>query len=224
MATPEEKGADIGCKRCDGAICTPTGEQVLEGSHYRRRLPEGLIELASQEGKRRFAESLAAGTAEAFFPLVSQYQTQSHPAFCGLTTLTIILNALAIDPARVWMHPWRWFTESLLECCVELDDAKARGVTLDKLAQIGRCNGADVRVFRGLPETAARALVIDAVQQNQCFIAVGYNRATLRQTGSGHYSPIAAYDEVSDSVLILDTARFKVSFCCCCFMIFYVVY
>jgi hypothetical protein len=31
----------------------------------------------------------------------------------------------------------------------------------------------------------------------------------LRQTGTGHFSPIGAYDEASDSVLLLDTARFK---------------
>jgi hypothetical protein len=31
----------------------------------------------------------------------------------------------------------------------------------------------------------------------------------LNQTGSGHFSPIAAYDSESDQVLILDTARFK---------------
>jgi hypothetical protein len=31
----------------------------------------------------------------------------------------------------------------------------------------------------------------------------------MGQTGSGHFAPIAAYDVISDSVLILDTARFK---------------
>lgn len=40
-------------------------------------------------------------------------------------------------------------------------------------------------------------------------LAVSYDRKVLGQTGSGHFSPIAAYDPVADSVLILDTARFK---------------
>lgn len=31
----------------------------------------------------------------------------------------------------------------------------------------------------------------------------------LKQTGQGHFSPVAAHDPISDSVLILDTARFK---------------
>ena len=40
-------------------------------------------------------------------------------------------------------------------------------------------------------------------------LVVSYDRRTLGQTGSGHFSPLAAYDTESDSVLILDTARFK---------------
>jgi glutathione gamma-glutamylcysteinyltransferase len=40
-------------------------------------------------------------------------------------------------------------------------------------------------------------------------LVVSYSRQVLGQTGSGHFSPIAAYDAVTDSVLILDTARFK---------------
>ena len=36
-------------------------------------------------------------------------------------------------------------------------------------------------------------------------LIVSYTRKTLKQTGSGHFSPIAAYDQESDSVLIMDT-------------------
>jgi Phytochelatin synthase len=43
----------------------------------------------------------------------------------------------------------------------------------------------------------------------QNVLVVSYTRKTLGQTGTGHFSPIAAYDTVSDSLLILDTARFK---------------
>ena len=41
------------------------------------------------------------------------------------------------------------------------------------------------------------------------FLVVSYNRKVLQQTGSGHFSPVAAYDEASDHILVLDTARFK---------------
>lgn len=41
------------------------------------------------------------------------------------------------------------------------------------------------------------------------FLIVSYARSTFQQTGSGHFSPIGAYLENRDLVLILDTARFK---------------
>jgi hypothetical protein len=31
----------------------------------------------------------------------------NEPAFCGLGTLTTVLNALAIDPQRAWKGVWR---------------------------------------------------------------------------------------------------------------------
>jgi len=49
-----------------------------------------------------FAEALANGNMEGFFKLISYYQTQSEPAFCGLATLAMVLNALGIDPGRKW--------------------------------------------------------------------------------------------------------------------------
>ena len=38
-------------------------------------------------------------------------------------------------------------------------------------------------------------------------LIASYTRRVLNQTGSGHFSPIAAYDQESDSVLIMDTVR-----------------
>lgn len=210
----------IECVQCGGVKCSatsslpPVPSQPTQDSFYRRTLPVGLVDFSSPKGKKYFADAFTAGTAESFFPLVSQYQTQSHPALCGLTTLTIMLNALKIDPARVWMHPWRWFAESLLDCCLDLDSAKTAGVTMDQLAQTGRCNRADIRVIRNITEEEARTLILSGVQQqtpgSDMFVAVSYSRQALNQTGDGHYSPVAAFDEKSDSVLILDTARFKV--------------
>ena len=45
--------------------------------------------------------------------------------------------------------------------------------------------------------------------QTTSFLIVSYTRQVIGQTGTGHFSPIGAYDEASDHVLVLDTARFK---------------
>jgi len=41
------------------------------------------------------------------------------------------------------------------------------------------------------------------------FVLANYFRATLGQVGGGHWSALAAYDAQSDSVLILDVAKYK---------------
>ena len=46
----------------------------------------------------------------------------------------------------------------------------------------------------------------DEMSVDRVLIA-SYTRRVLNQTGSGHFSPIAAYDQESDSVLIMDTVR-----------------
>ncbi|PIN12539.1 Glutathione gamma-glutamylcysteinyltransferase [Handroanthus impetiginosus] len=74
---------------------------------YRRALPSPpAIDFSSPEGKKLFTEALHNGTMEGFFKLISYFQTQSEPAFCGLATLAMVLNALAIDPCRKWKGNW----------------------------------------------------------------------------------------------------------------------
>ncbi|KAF0924199.1 hypothetical protein E2562_008496 [Oryza meyeriana var. granulata] len=95
------------------------------------------VEFALEEGKRLFTEALQCGTLQGFFYLISCFQTQFEPAFCGLASLSIILNVLAIDPCQQWKGPWRWFDESMLDCCEPLDKVKVEGITFGKLACLG---------------------------------------------------------------------------------------
>jgi hypothetical protein len=69
---------------------------------YRRVLPQSCISFYSKEGKKIFHEALESGHMECYFKLAAQFRTQDEPAFCGLTTLVIALNALEVDPGEVW--------------------------------------------------------------------------------------------------------------------------
>ncbi|XVF72042.1 hypothetical protein PTKIN_Ptkin12aG0089600 [Pterospermum kingtungense] len=179
---------------------------------YRRTLPSPpATEFASPQGKKLFREALAGGTAEGFFKLISYYQTQSEPAYCGLATLSMVLNALAIDPGRTWKGPWRWFDDSMLDCCEPLEKIKTHGITFGKVACLAVCNGAHVEPFRtdqsSLDDFQKR--VVLCTSSEDCHLIVSYNRAIFKQTGTGHFSPIGAYHAGKDMVLILDVARFK---------------
>ncbi|NRD73055.1 phytochelatin synthase [Shewanella sp. VB17] len=46
-----------------------------------------------------------------------------------------------------------------------------------------------------------------ALEQPDSYVIANYSRKTLNQQGSGHFSPLAAYDETSDSFLIMDVSN-----------------
>ncbi|CAL4978497.1 unnamed protein product [Urochloa decumbens] len=181
-------------------------------SLYRRVLPSPpAVDFTSPDGKRLFSEALEGGTMEGFFSLASCFQTQSEPAFCGLASLAVVLNALAIDPGRRWKGPWRWFDESMLDCCEPLDKIKAHGITFGKVACLAHCSGADVRPFRANQVTVddLRRHLIHCTSSRDCHLIASYHRRHLKQTGTGHFSPIGGYHAGQDMALILDVACFK---------------
>ena len=63
---------------------------------------------------------VSAGYMDCYFGLAAQFRTQDEPAFCGLSTLVMVLNTLQVDPKKVWKGVWRWYHENMLDCCVPL--------------------------------------------------------------------------------------------------------
>jgi len=179
---------------------------------YRRPLPDGLIPFASPEGRQLFQEALTEGGMQGWFALAEQFHTQSDPAFCGLGSLVVALNALEIDPGRIWKGAWRWYSEELLDCCLPLEEVASKGVTLEELACLARCNGAQARPQHA--DTAEVGRLRDAIEQATAsprgpIMIAAYTRRVLGQTGEGHFSPVAGYHRGRDLVLVLDVARFK---------------
>nr|QVN25325.1 phytochelatin synthase 2 [Brassica rapa] len=181
-------------------------------SLYRRFLPSPpAIDFASVEGKRIFNEALQKGTMEGFFRLISYFQTQSEPAYCGLASLSMVLNSLSIDPGRKWKGPWRWFDESMLECCEPLEIVKDKGITFGKVVCLAHSSGAKVQAFRTTQSTIHdfRKYVFKCSTSDNCHMISTYHRGVFKQTGTGHFSPIGGYNAERDMALILDVARFK---------------
>lgn len=67
-------------------------------SFLRRVLPQSLVPLDSKEGRRKLLQSLSEQTAAPYIALTEQFANQSDPAFCGITTLLMVLNSFAMDP------------------------------------------------------------------------------------------------------------------------------
>ncbi|KAJ6874260.1 hypothetical protein NC651_032929 [Populus alba x Populus x berolinensis] len=179
---------------------------------YRRILPSPpAIDFASAEGKQLFMEAIQNGTMEGFYRLISYFQTQSEPAYCGLASLSMVLNALAIDPGRKWKGPWRWFDESMLDCCEPLEQVKAKGISFGKLVCLAHCAGVKVEAYRTNQSTIEdfRVHIMRCSTSDDCHLISSYHRGTFKQTGTGHFSPIGGYHAGRDMALILDVARFK---------------
>uniref|UniRef100_A0A914W261 glutathione gamma-glutamylcysteinyltransferase n=1 Tax=Plectus sambesii TaxID=2011161 RepID=A0A914W261_9BILA len=183
---------------------------------YRQPLPSTCVDFSSELGKKLFSSSLLKGHANIYFKLAAQFRTQDEPAFCGLSTLVMVLNALEVDPGRVWKGPWRWYHESMLDCCAPLEKVMKTGINLRQFACLAVCNRLTVRTEQIYPENSTKGtmekfrqdLIASATSEDTVLVA-SYDRGVLGQTGVGHFSPIAAYDEGSDRALIMDVARFK---------------
>ncbi|XP_057433896.1 glutathione gamma-glutamylcysteinyltransferase 1-like [Lotus japonicus] len=187
-------------------------EKVAMAGFYRRLLPSPpAIDFGSFQGKQLFREAILNGNMEGFPRLVSCFQTQSELAFCGLASLSMVLNALGIDPGRKWKGPWRWFDGYMLDYCGPLDKIKTGGISFENLVSLAHCTGAKVEAFHASHSSIAdfRKCVMKCSTSDDCHVISSYHRKALKQTGAGHYSPIGGYHAGKDMVLVLDVARFK---------------
>eukprot|EP00775_Hariotina_reticulata_P014329 gene14329-55_t len=184
----------------------------VKKTFYKRKLPcPPATEFSSVQGRLLFSEALQQGTMTGFFKLIEQYSTQDEPAFCGLASIAMVLNALSIDPKRPWKGSWRWFHEQLLDCCLPLNTVAKEGVVLTQAACLAKCNGANVKLYRSgsFSLEEFRAAVQEVCSSGEEHLVVSYTRKAFSQTGDGHFSPVGGYHAARDLVLILDTARFK---------------
>lgn len=190
-------------------------------TYHRRVLPDCLTALSSSKGRQMFKESLDNGTMECYFPLSEQFITQSEPSYCSLSSLAMVLNALNHDPKKTWKGVWRWVSEENLLCNTKhlcrhsSDQIHQNGMNFEDFVALQHCQpGIGIQSFRVTvddDQTLFRSLILKSCQaiKHDSFIICNYSRTVLQQTGDGHYSPIGGYHQGSDSVLILDVARFK---------------
>jgi glutathione gamma-glutamylcysteinyltransferase len=211
-------------------------------SVHKRVLPAELTAFSSQQGKRYLMEAFAGGTAESYWKLTEHFVNQSDPAFCGVTTLLMCLNAMCIDPNIRWRGGWRFYgSEDVLlnRCCFSAERIRRKGIILEDFARLGRCHGLKIDMKRPLLEgkqdpkhddtnnngsngkegdssfslddfrNDIRWILSGIEAKHQPLLVTSFSRSALGQTGEGHFSPIAAYHEETDQVLVLDVARFK---------------
>lgn len=191
-------------------------------SVHKRVLPSHLIGLSSPKGRQMLLEALSASQDydSPYWSLSEHFQNQSDPAFCGITTLVMVLNSMSVDPQIRWRGGWRYFgSEDVLlsKCCISAERIRRAGITMEEFNQLAKCQGVRVIMKRpNGPNTINEfrhdlRIACAAGQGNSSAtkLVCSFSRAALGQTGDGHFSPIGAYHAESDSVLVMDVARFK---------------
>lgn len=205
-------------------------------SVYKRTLPPTLIQLNSPCGKKIFVESLNEGNMECFFPLIEQFSTQYLPSTCGTTTLSMVLNALGIDPKINWKGIWRWYSEETLGCS---HPDYLKEIDIEKFAHLAKRNNTSLQIFYHQSVKKSDGFNVSMINcptgQHKCtsiikksarfdtffdccvascrrdgfFLIVNHSRKALNQTGFGHFSPIGGLNLNKKLLLSLDVARYK---------------
>lgn len=187
-------------------ICLFRGALVAENNLCERwDSPEGLLRLQRSEAK------------ENFWKLARFYESQTRLTYCGVATAVIALNALSIQaPQSQFLGKYRLFTQEEffsenISAVIRQSDVLERGLTLDDLEAIFKTFSIEVIKYEAqlLSHEKIRNLIISALESAEKYILVLYQRGAVKQEGTGHWSPIAAYDAQSDSFLIMDVAKFK---------------
>lgn len=178
-------------------------------------LPENLINFNSSQGETLLVESQSR---KDYIPLSLQFETQENLAFCGVASMVMVLNALSIPAptATEWVRYNRFtqdnfFDNPKTEEVISKETVSRQGMTLQELGGLLKSYPLDVEVYHGgeVSLEEFRRRIVNNLKQENNFVLVNYLRSSIGQERGGHISPIAAYHQDSDRLLILDVSRYK---------------
>ncbi|GEM_PF-566601 len=195
-----------------------------------KKLPSRLLSILTTEGQRRLEECTHCADKARLQAYTEQQITQS---FCGVATATTILNSMdGSKPCTQPYAPYPWFTQCNIfhkgaREHVNPDRVSRRGMTLQQNRMLLQTNGvrAGCAHAGGTKPATSGPNDCETVDSAAAFrkrvklflgrpgwhMAVNFKRGVLSDNGKGggHFSPLAAYHAPTDSVLILDVARYK---------------
>ena len=176
---------------------------------------KGIVLFTSDEGRKVFFEANDAGFLNSYFELSAQFLTSFEPSYsCGLSSLVMVLNTFGADPGRIWKDIYRWYKETMLDHCVPYNIIANNGIVFQQFACMAACNNIDIEVICNAKESASLAefrAICKEITSGRCdrILVCCYDRYSLDQIGTGHYTPIGGYHPERDLVLVFDVSRYK---------------
>ncbi len=152
-----------------------------------------------------------------FWQLSPTFAVQQTQSYCSVASAITVLNAMPIkkpvDPAYA---PYAFFTQSNfftpeVTKVISPQTVLAQGMTREEMVKTMSLQGVKAESIAGdtFTDDSLRALLQKALGNDGRFVLANYLRGALGQVGGGHWSVLAAFDALSDRVLILDVAKYK---------------
>jgi hypothetical protein len=173
------------------------------------------VYLNTPEGIQRLNQT---NLSQPYFQVAPYVDTQENMGFCGPASIAAVLNSLTNlpRPTSGLYAPYRYFTQGGLfneeTSQIKSYEAVARGgLTLSEASRFLEQFKVSNQIYYGadLSIESLRLLLLRALSDPNTRIIADFDRRVFNQSGNGHYSPLVAYDPATDSVLILDVAKFK---------------
>ena len=156
-----------------------------------------------------------------FYQLVNFYQPQINPLFCSIATSVTILNALKYPQTLTQENFLNAKTDQIKSQKIIRNQLKNKdkkydpGLSLKDLSQIlNQVYNLKVKtthIEKNNEQTIEefRLILREVLAEKQKFLIVNFDGQSLGLETHGHVSPIAAYDQKNDLVLVLDVALYK---------------
>lgn len=187
------------------AIATSVSLAGISSSFAYLPLPNQSISLYSAQGQYLLQQS----QYKTAYNRLAQFYISQERNFCGVASGTMVLNALQA-PNRAIYNQENFFSSNVKNV-VSPATAHQRGMSLTELSAALQKHGANTTPIYGnkLSLSAFRSMLENNLSQPNRYLIALFSRPLVHEVGNGHFSPIAAYDAKSDSVLLMDVAQFK---------------
>lgn len=184
------------------------------GAREEIQKPGTYVTMTSDEGLTRLIRSEYKTD---FWKLSAHFATQVRQTLCSVATAVTVLNALELErPIDPVYKPFPYFTQTnYFERGVNKirtrDVTLTEGMTLQMAAEAMRLHGAETTPFHAGDVTLEqfREAAKENLKTRDNYVVINYQRQLIGQPKGAHFSPLGAYDAVTDTFLIMDVARYK---------------
>ncbi len=174
----------------------------------------GVVYWDSPEGRAMRARIPADAD---YWQLIPNFAVQQTQSYCAVASAVTVLNSMPIrKPVDPTYAPYGYFTQGNfftpeVSKVISAQAVLAQGMTREEMAETLSHHGVRATSVAGdsYTDDSLRAVLKAALGDDGQFVLANYFRGTFGQVGGGHWSALAAYDAQTDSVLILDVAKYK---------------